>query len=602
MPIRLLPEAIASRIAAGEVVERPASVVKELVENSLDAGAQRIEVETSEGGTRLIRVRDDGSGIPADEIELAFRRHATSKLQSAEELERIATLGFRGEALASIASVSRLTCTSRTADEELGVRLRMEGGQLRSRHAVAALPGTEMRVEDLFFNVPARRKFLRSKLSERRHIDAFLTRYAIAYPHVAFLVVHDGRETLRTEGRGNPREALLRVYGRELGGALLEIPPHLSERGTIRVRGFVGPTTVHRANRGYITLFVNGRWIQDMRLTYAVIQAYHTLLPVKRYPVAFVMIELPPEEVDVNVHPAKTEVRFRDGDALFRAVQRAVRETVVGEAPTAATWTPPSLPTGERPEVTPPPTSDDAPSPAEQAILPEPSLRRRLAHLRPAGQTSTSPSPSPKQESASPPLPPPPPARQLPPLRVIGQVATMFIVAEGPDGLYLIDQHAAHERILYERMLREQQEGTLAAQPLLEPVAVTLPADEAARLEGRLALLTRLGLQVEPFGPATFLVRSLPSLLRGVSPHDILADIAAAEEPEDPIREALEEIAVRAICKRAAVKAGQVLSREEMERLVHDLEATRNPRTCPHGRPTILRLSVEQLAAQFERR
>ncbi len=605
MPIRLLPEAIASRIAAGEVVERPASVVKELVENSLDAGASRIEVETAEGGTKLIRVRDDGSGIPADEVELAFRRHATSKLQSAEELERIATLGFRGEALASIASVSRLTCTTRTAGEELGVRLRLEGGKLLSRHRVAALTGTEMRVEDLFFNVPARRKFLRSKLSERRQIDAFLTRYAIAYPQVAFLVVHDGRETLRTEGRGHPREALLRVYGRELGGALLEIPPHLGEQGAIRVRGFVGPTTVHRANRGYITLFVNGRWIQDMRLTYAVIQAYHTLLPVKRYPVAFVMIEMPPEEVDVNVHPAKTEVRFRDGDALFRAVQRAVRETVVGEAPAAAAWTPPPLPEGERREAAASAASESAPPSAEQAILPEPSLRRRLAHLQPARETPAPAAPPPKRESPSNeaafPLPPAP-ARQLPPLRVIGQAATMFIIAEGPDGLYLIDQHAAHERILYERMLREWQEGEVAAQPLLEPVAVTLPADEAARLEARLEMLARLGLRVEPFGPGTFLVRSLPALLREVSPHDLLADIAAAEEPEGPVREALEELTVRAICKRAAVKAGQVLSREEMERLVRDLEATRNPRTCPHGRPTILRLSVEQLAAQFERR
>ncbi len=601
MPIHLLPEEVASRIAAGEVVERPASVVKELVENSLDAGAAHLEIETRDGGLTLIRVQDDGSGIPADEVELAFRRHATSKLTSAEELERIATLGFRGEALASIASVSRLTCTTRTAAEPMGTELYLEGGQIISRHAVAATVGTDMRVAALFFNVPARRKFLRSERSERRQIDAFLTRYAIAYADVAFRVVHNGREILRTDGRGDRRAALLGVYGRELGSALLAIPPAVGEQGTIRVRGFVAPTTVHRANRGYITLFVNGRWIQDMRLTYAVIQAYHTLLPVKRYPVAFLMIDLPPEEVDVNVHPAKTEVRFRDGDALFRAVQRAVRQTVIGEAPAAAGWTPPT-----QAETAPPP-SPAAPVPEErQAPLPEPTLRRRLAGLRPSKAAPPAPAlpPEAAPRSASKadiPLPPAP-ARQLPPLRVIGQAATMFIVAEGPDGLYLIDQHAAHERILYEQMMQQWQEGGIPAQPLLEPVPVTLPADEAARLEGRLDRLGRLGLEVEPFGPGTFLVRSLPAVLERSSPQALLADIAAAEEAEGPVREALEEAAVRAICKRAAVKAGQVLSRQEMERLVHDLEATRNPRTCPHGRPTILRLPVEQLAAQFERR
>ncbi len=599
MPIHLLPEAIASRIAAGEVVERPASVVKELVENSLDAGATRLEIETRGGGIELIRVRDNGSGIPSEEVELAFRRHATSKLSTVEELERIATLGFRGEALASIASVSRVTCTTRTAEEKLGTRLYLEGGKLHGRQSVAATVGTEMRVEALFFNVPARRKFLRSERAERRQIDAFLTRYAIAYPDVSFLVVHNGREILRTHGQGNRREALISVYGRELGAALLEIPPAFGEQGEIRVRGFVAPPTVHRAHRGYITLFVNGRWIQDLRLTYAVIQAYHTLLPVKRYPIAFLMIELPPDEVDVNVHPAKTEVRFRDADALFRTIQRAVRSTVIDEAPSAAVWHPPAE---AQKLVEPLPAVPQA----AQAVLPEPSLRQRLAHIRPqkpSAPVKSAPSSTPIPDTPSPaPVSAPASPRQLPPLRVIGQVATMFIVAEGPDGLYLIDQHAAHERVLYEKMMQQWQSGSLPAQPLLEPVPVTLPADEASRLEAHLDAIARFGLEVEPFGPNTFLVRSLPAALDGCSPHDLLADIAAAEQATGPIRETIEEIAVRAICKRAAVKAGQVLSREEMERLVHDLEATRNPRTCPHGRPTILQISVEQLAAQFERR
>lgn len=605
MPITLLSEDVASRIAAGEVVERPASVVKELVENSLDAEATRVEVETRDGGTKLIRVRDNGTGILGDEVALAFQRHATSKLSSADDLERIATLGFRGEALSSIASVSRITCITRHASESTGTRLRLEAGEVVHRATVGRPSGTELIVEDLFYNVPARRKFLRTERTERRHIDGFLTRYAIAYPRVAFTVVHDGREALVTPGNGDPRESLLNVYGADLGGSLLPIPPALTEEQLIKVHGFVGPPTVHRANRGYVTLFINGRWVEDLRLTYAVIQAYHTLLPTKRYPVAFVMIEVPPEEVDVNVHPAKSEVRFRDGDAVFRAVQRATRTTVMAEAPASASWLPPR-------------TGAES-SAGEQAT------RARLAGLRPsqdhirfggeearaslqggdAGQGASidtgegdavpSPSEAPVDGAGS------RRASELPPLRIVGQVATMFIIAEGPEGLYLIDQHAAHERVLYERMLADAVRGQVPRQPLLEPEVVALPADEAGRLEELLPTLSELGLEVEPFGPSTFLVRTLPAALGRHAPADLLADIAAATEGQSPVRQELEERVVRHICKRAAVKAGQVLSREEMDRLIKDLEATQNPRTCPHGRPTILQISTEDLVRQFGR-
>ncbi|MCJ7549787.1 MAG: DNA mismatch repair endonuclease MutL, partial [Anaerolineae bacterium] len=333
MTIKLLSEEVASRIAAGEVVERPASVVKELVENSLDAGATRVDVETSKGGTTLIRVRDNGSGILSQDVELAFRRHATSKLELATDLDHIATLGFRGEALSSMASVSRTTCITHHASEATGSQLRLEGGTIVHRSATGRPPGTELIIEDLFYNVPARRKFLKAERTERRHIDAFMTRYAIAYPATAFSVVHDGRQTVNTSGSGDVREVLLSVYGPDLGGSLLEIPTDLTLDLEIQVSGFVGPTTVHRANRGYMTLFINGRWIEDLRLSYAIIQAYHTLLPVKRYPIAFVVVKMPPEAVDVNVHPAKAEVRFRDGDSVFRAIQRTVRATVVTHAP-----------------------------------------------------------------------------------------------------------------------------------------------------------------------------------------------------------------------------------------------------------------------------
>ncbi len=598
MTIRRLPENVAARIAAGEVVERPASVVKELVENSLDAEADRVSVDVTEGGKKAIRVRDNGMGIPGDEVEVAFQRHATSKLTTASDLEHIATLGFRGEALASIAAVSRLTCITRSVAEATGTRLRLEGGDVVHRAPSGRPPGTELLIEDLFYNVPARRKFLRTERTERRHINGFLTRYAIAYPAVAFRAQHDGRETLQTPGNGDPREVLISVYGLELGSSLLEIPPDLTEGQPIRVRGFVGPTTVHRANRGYITLMINGRWVEDLRISYAIIQAYHTLLPTKRYPVAFVMVEMPAEDVDVNVHPAKTEVRFRDGDEVFRAVQRAVRATVIEQAPAATSWSPQK----------------------RQAADEEPSTRARLAGLQPAQQFSLraegeSASAATGEDSATTTTAPPveatdedetsrspgPRQQTLPPLRVVGQVAQMFIVAEGPDGLYLIDQHAAHERVLYEQMLSRWAEGDVPAQPLLEPETVQLPSDEADRLEDKLPALTNLGIEIEPFGPNTFLVRALPAPLGQVSAQALLADVAAAANNGSPVRKEMEEATIRTICKRAAVKGGQTLSTEEMQQLIRALEKTRNPRTCPHGRPTILQISVAQLAAQFGR-
>lgn len=597
MPIHQLPEDVAARIAAGEVVERPASVIKELVENSLDAGATRIDVETVDGGHRLLRVRDNGEGIPAPEVTLAFRRHATSKLRTADDLSSIHTLGFRGEALASIASVSQLTCTTRHISESVGTQLHIAGGTVVAHRSIGWPQGTELRVEDLFFNVPARRKFLQTARTEKRHIDGFLTRYAIAYPHVAFTVTHDGHETLRTTGNNRQREALQQVYGIELGSSLLEITPENMNDTTVHVQGYVGPTTVHRSNRGYITLFVNGRWIEDMRITYAIIQAYHTLLPINRYPIAFVLIQMPAEDVDVNVHPAKTEVRFRDPDALFRSVQRSVRATVINEAPLTTTWDPTGIRTV--------PTEQTTTHPGTEKDVSQHSLWLDLTRLQPsspfiprqvtepiaaAGATS-------RDETAT----QTPSTTRLPPLRVIGQAIATFIITEGPDGLYLVDQHAAHERVLYEQLLSAWAEGGVPAQPLLEPVSIQLPAEDAARLEEHLPALASLGLLVEAFGPDTYLVRAVPTPLLNIPPGDLLTDIAAAELDRSPVRESLEAQTVRQICKRAAVKAGQILSREEMESLIRDLERCQNPRTCPHGRPTLLRISVEQLAAQFER-
>lgn len=574
MPIRVLSDKVASQIAAGQVVERPSSVVKELVENSIDAGARDVRVETRAGGKQFIRVTDDGCGVPAAEIELAFQRHSTSKLTTVDDLTHITTLGFRGEALTSIAAVSRVTCVTRMANEPVGTLLRLEAGRIVTRQESGRPPGTAVTVEDLFFNVPARRKFLRTDRTERRHIDGWLTRYAMAYPALRFTLTHDDRVGFQSPGNDRLRDVLIAVYGLEIGAAVLEIQPPATG---IQTTGFVSPPSLHRANRGYITLFVNGRWVQDVRLTYAVIQAYHTLLPTGRYPLAVVMVRLPPEDVDVNVHPAKSEVRFRDGDAVFRAVQKAVRHTLIERSPV--------------PIVARPPTSWPASADQWQE------RRERLAGLRPhlTGEQL-------RLEGAQSPHPFETPAGKLPPLRVIGQVGVTYIVAEGPGGMYLIDQHAAHERILFEQLLAQRQQAEVASQTLLEPQPVELAPEAASLLQEHLETLTSLGFQVEPFGGTTMLVRALPAVVAEIDPAQVLADVAAALEAGDaPLAGTVEEIVALHVCKRAAIKAGQVMAQTEMGELIRALEQCASPRTCPHGRPTMIRLSVEQLAREFGR-
>jgi DNA mismatch repair protein MutL len=333
MTIRVLPDQLASQIAAGEVVERPASVVKELIENALDAGATTINVDIRAGGRDLIQIADNGHGIPAAEVETAFQRHATSKIQQTADLDAIQTLGFRGEALAAIASVSRLTVVTRAAAETAGTRLVLHGGLKQSRDQVGAPQGTVMAVENLFYNTPARLKFLKSVVTEKKAIDEHVTRYALAYPGVRFRLAHDGRITFQSTGTDNLLDALLAVYGPETARELLPIDADDDEERLVQVAGYVGPPSLHWASRGQITLFVNGRPVKDTQLTYAIIQAYHTLLPTGRYPMAVLFVTLPFEQVDVNVHPTKTEVRFRQGVSAFSAVQRAVRKTLIAGSP-----------------------------------------------------------------------------------------------------------------------------------------------------------------------------------------------------------------------------------------------------------------------------
>src|SRR5512136_1862863 len=331
MPIHLLPNELVSQIAAGEVVERPASVVKELVENALDAGATDIRIEVMQGGRKLIRVSDSGAGIPAAEVELAFTRHATSKIASADDLTRINTLGFRGEALASIAAVAHVSCVTRARGEDIGTQLRVSGDQVAERKGIGAPPGTVISVEDLFHSIPARLKFLKAEATERRHIDGLVTRYALAYPAVRFRLTHDSRTVFETAGSGKLVDVLIAAYGLQVAQGMIAV--EAAPEASIVVSGYVSDPSLSRANRNDLTLFVNGRWVQDRNLTFAVVQAYHSMLMVGRYPLCFLRVELSPEDVDVNVHPAKSEVRFRNPDQVFRAVQRAVRAVLVEHAP-----------------------------------------------------------------------------------------------------------------------------------------------------------------------------------------------------------------------------------------------------------------------------
>ncbi len=583
MPIQVLSETVAAQIAAGEVVERPASVVKELLENALDAGASSVDIEIRDGGRRLIRVSDDGQGIPAAEVAIAFHRHSTSKLTSAADLAAIQTLGFRGEALAAIASVAQVILITRARGETAGTRLQVEGSQVVAQEKVGAPRGTLVAVENLFYNVPARLKFLRAVVTEKRHISALVTRYAMAYPAVRFRLVHDGRLVFRSTGSGELKEVLVAGLGLETFKQMLEIK---GEVAGVRVYGYASGPSLSRANRTQITFFVNGRWVQDQGLAYAVIQAYHTMLMTGRYPVVFLMVDLPAAEVDVNVHPTKSEIRFRDSERVFRAVQRSVRRVLVESAPGRPVGRVEGI-AGEGWSIGGRPAPGATPS--ETQLLPRLQTEMALPEMQ-AGQR-LGPDDFPGVSATSP----------LPALRVIGQVGASYIVAEGPGELVVIDQHAAHERILYEQFMAQRQTG-IQTQSLLEPASVDLTPDRAALLEEHLPALTDLGFLVEHFGGSTFMVRGLPAVLGAISPTAALeAVVDDLELTKRPIEQTLEEQIIGRVCRTAAVKAGQVLTVEEMTAMVRQLERCETPHTCPHGRPTMITMSAAHMARQFGR-
>ena len=581
--IRVLAPELAARIAAGEVIERPGSVVRELLDNAIDAGSTRISLEIEDGGLALIRVTDDGRGIPPEQVELAFERHATSKITAVDDLGHVHTLGFRGEALPSIAAAGDVELISRAASEPIGVHAVLVDSQLVRRGARPAPVGTSFSVRDLFARVPARRKFLGSLVSEGRHVTVLASHYALAYPGIAFQFSSAGRRVLATSGDGDLRHAFAAVYGAEPAAAMLGVD---FEEAQVGITGLVSPPSLHRGNRSAISIFVNGRWVQSRPLTFAAVDAYQSQLPVGRFPIAALAVAIGDEDVDVNVHPAKAEVRFRDERLVARVVRHAVSAALEGSRP--ANWFEPR----SAPEALSVGAADDTPAALRGPQPTQAAFQLSRAMQQAAGHGSSI---SPPQTQRS-------QRELLPLLRVVGQMATTYIIAEGPDGMYLIDQHAAHERVVYDRLVTQRSNPiSRPSQPLLEAVLAELDPLQAATLEEHRAHLEALGLATEQFGESNYLVRAVPAGIGGTDVvaaiRDVLDQLASERRVAD-----LFERATATIACHSSIRAGMALAMDEMRRVVEDLERTASPRTCPHGRPTLVHVGNELIERQFGRR
>lgn len=656
--IRILSDNVANKIAAGEVVERPASVVKELLENSLDAGAGDLRVEVESGGRRLIRIVDDGCGMLRDDAMLAFERHATSKLSDVKDLLSIATLGFRGEALPSIASVSRLTLDTRAREDRTGAHVEIAGGKMLKCEECAAAPGTSISVRDLFFNVPARKKFLRSDQTEMAHIASLVTHYSLAHPDKTFELRHGPNELLRVSPVETLKERVFQVFGARILDELVDLGVREGELGVpppfggepdpgdagvrkFALRGFVSRPQIQKANRNSIFLFVNGRLIRDKVLLHALSSSYANLMPANAYPFALLFLDCDPEEVDVNVHPSKTEVRFRHSSFVHDFVRETIREVLIASRPVAAFPMPPTSPLpvqpgaglpysefsqaienqawAELPGYAPPAAGFP---PGNPASLPEFTLR---AQHGPAPRLDFGGAPIPVALPPAPASPPPVIKLRVPDthggfpegtladeaeslhalkdLRPLGQIHNSFIVAAGRDGLWIVDQHVAHERILFEKILRQQAAGVVERQQLLMPLILELTPGQAVEYERIAGELNATGFDTEPFGHRTVAVKSAPA---GVGASDVeklifeILEIAESEMRKVSLDDVRRGIAASVAC-RAAIKINMGLDAGKIEWLLKELAATDCPMSCPHGRPIALRYSTRDILRGFHR-
>ena len=618
--IRLLPEQVANQIAAGEVIERPASVLKELLENSLDAGATQVDVQIGAGGRSLVAVTDNGSGMSRDDALLCLERHATSKLRESDDLDRIASYGFRGEAIPSIASVSKFRLRTREPDAIAGTELFIEGGKLRDVHEIGLAPGTQIEVRSLFYNLPARRKFLRTEATESAHIRQVMLLAGLARPEVGFTLSVDDQPPQRWMAGEDLRQRLVSVFGADWMELTL---PLEAQSGELRLHGFIGKPGVSRAARGEELFFINRRPVENRTLHFGLLEGYHNSLMKGRYPVAVLFLEMDPSGVDVNIHPAKREVRFHDDFTLRQFIVKAVQETLqsFGGTPAAKfTFDGPSSPTigsvyarrsnpseiptasslvQSPPAVTPPPSSA---SEQESSDGHRPTLQLEK-ESEPLASQPTLPLPEETVSRPSVPRPEPLITNRLG-LHVVGCVGNLYLVAESPDGMVLIDQHAAHERVLFEQMLKRMALQDPASQQLLFPVTLEFLPREADFLRAQVEPLQRAGVGIAPFGSSAFLVDALPAMVR---PRDvagfirnILTDLQQEGGETRKSRRVSEEVVAKTVC-RHAVKANDVLRPAEWDQLLHDLLACELPYTCPHGRPTMIELSFAELEKKFGR-
>jgi DNA mismatch repair protein MutL len=587
-PIRLLPNHVVDRIAAGEVVERPAAAVKELVENAIDAGASRIAVSLLEGGIRRIEVTDDGCGMGPEALPLAIQRHATSKLTEAGDLVHITTLGFRGEALPSIGAAARLAITSRTVGADTAFAIRVEGGEVAEVMPAAGTDGTRVVVTDLFFATPARRAFLRSARVEADHAEAVIRRLALAAPGVAFRLEHEGRIVLDLPP-ADRRGRLADLLGADEAAALVAVE---AEREEVSLSGFAGGAATHRATGAAQFLVVNGRPVSDPLLKTALRVAYQEVIPRGRFPVAGLWLDLPHRAVDVNVHPAKTKLRFRDAERVRGLMIAGLRQALA--RPAVLQFQPRAALRGRPSAYSRPEWAKPGGPPAPTYFGPAPALAEGQLALAAAPLARTVAAEASETEAAH-------------PLgAAVAQVLDTYIIAVAADGtLILVDQHAAHERLTHEA-LRDQLLGTrgAAAQPLLLPVVVDLAPADAARLAEAVPALARLGLEIEPFGAGAIMVRALPAVLGNADPRPLLADIAAelAEMEESTALQArLDAVIARMAC-HGSIRAGRRLNQAEMNALLRQMEQVPRAATCSHGRPTFLKLSRAEIETMFGRR
>jgi len=681
--IRVLSDQVANQIAAGEVVDRPASVVKELLENALDAGAMRIRVDVEAGGRKLIRIVDDGHGMSRDDALLAFERHATSKLRSADDLLKIATLGFRGEALPSIASVARVTLETATGDQAAGTRLEIAGGKIHHVDDAAVPRGTTIAVADLFFNTPARRKFLRAESTELAHVTALVTHYALVYPEKHFELVSSSHTIVMAPPVARPAERIYQIFGKETLGQLLPVaselpldraglpepPPWKKDPdepvrvpGTMRLTGFFSKPELQKLNRNSIYIFINKRLIRDRLLIHAITEAYRNVIPPTSYPVVLLFLEMPPEEVDVNVHPAKTEVRFRQSSHVHDFVRDSLRVALIKARPAAGflaaldaqpTASPSLMPPRNSPLPGPPDSEPISPltansdaaafqlAPREPVPIPgnlpfapgsfnsgfgretfreaaaalfrpattpgcggpngcNPGSDSDLATANGAGQTALAAEMVEAEQAAS-------TLNHLGSLKPMGQLRESFILAVGEDGLWIIDQHVAHERVLFEKILRDRQVEKVQRQRLLMPLLVELKPDQMVIFAAIAKELEASGFEVEPFGPQTLAVKAAPVGLEGVMLEKMLAQVIeqSSADPEETkqghdLTTLRTRIAASIAC-HAAIKVNTPLDPLRMEWLLGELAKTEHPTSCPHGRPIALLYSWKEIQRAFHR-